>query len=132
MLSLNGDINTGILIRTTYLKDGYATYPAGATLLYDSEPAAEEKETRLKATGFFRLLGPPAPAALAPASTPLPKLKLLLVDNDDCFIHTLANYARQSGADVVTYRAGFPPELIEKIQPHLILISPGPGRPEEF
>ena len=37
MLSLNGDINTGILIRTTYLRDGYATYPAGATLLYDSD-----------------------------------------------------------------------------------------------
>ena len=37
MLSLNGNINTGILIRTTYLRDGYATYPAGATLLYDSD-----------------------------------------------------------------------------------------------
>ena len=57
MLSLNGNINTGILIRTTYLRDGYATYPAGATLLYDSDPASEERETRLKATGFFRLLG---------------------------------------------------------------------------
>src|SRR6202042_1561100 len=57
LLSLNGDINTGILIRTTYLRDGYATYPAGATLLYDSDPASEERETRLKATGFFRLLG---------------------------------------------------------------------------
>ena len=39
--TLNGDINTGILIRTTYLRDGYATYPAGATLLYDSDPASE-------------------------------------------------------------------------------------------
>ena len=29
MLSLNGDINTGILIRTTYLRDGVATYPGG-------------------------------------------------------------------------------------------------------
>ena len=35
-------------------------------------------------------------------------MKLLLVDNDDCFIHTLANYARQTGAEVVTYRAGTP------------------------
>jgi anthranilate synthase len=58
--------------------------------------------------------------------------KLLLVDNDDCFIHTLANYARQTGAEVVTYRAGFPPELIAQIQPSLILISPGPGRPRDF
>ncbi len=53
-MMLNGDINTGILIRTTYLRDGMATYPAGATLLYDSDPASEERETRLKATGFFR------------------------------------------------------------------------------
>ena len=33
---------------------------------------------------------------------------------------------------MVTYRAGFPPELIEKIAPALILISPGPGRPADF
>ena len=57
MISLNGDINTGILIRTTYLRDGIASYPVGATLLYDSVPAMEERETRLKATGFFRILG---------------------------------------------------------------------------
>src|SRR4029077_4790134 len=65
MISLNGDINTGILIRTTYLRDGIASYPGGATLLSDSVPAMEEQETRLKATGFFRTLGaaPVAPAA---------------------------------------------------------------------
>jgi anthranilate synthase len=57
---------------------------------------------------------------------------MLLVDNDDCFIHTLANYARQTGADVITYRAGFPLELIREIRPDLILISPGPGRPSDF
>ena len=57
MISLNGDINTGILIRTTYLRDGMARYPVGATLLYDSVPAMEERETRMKATGFFRTLG---------------------------------------------------------------------------
>jgi anthranilate synthase len=135
MISLNGDINTGILIRTTYLRDGVASYPVGATLLYDSVPAMEERETRLKATTFFRTLGlepAPAPAAAGPRPSPGKGLKLLLVDNDDCFIHTLANYARQTGAEVVTYRAGFPPELIESVQPGLILISPGPGRPAEF
>src|SRR5205823_13752669 len=56
MLKLNGDINTGILIRTTYLRDSVARYPVGATLLYDSIPANEEAETRLKATGFFRMI----------------------------------------------------------------------------
>ena len=133
MISLNGDINTGILIRTTYLKDGMASYPVGATLLYDSIPEMEERETRMKATAFFRTLGveaaKPAAAAREPVGT---GVKLLLADNDDCFIHTLANYARQTGAEVVTYRAGFGAELIERVAPSLILISPGPGRPREF
>jgi anthranilate synthase len=59
-------------------------------------------------------------------------LKLLLVDNDDCFIHTLSNYARQTGAEVVTYRNGFPLKLLADIRPDLILVSPGPGRPGDF
>jgi anthranilate synthase len=57
---------------------------------------------------------------------------MLLVDNDDCFIHTLANYARQAGAEVVTYRAGMPLEILDEVHPDLILISPGPGRPSDF
>jgi anthranilate synthase len=134
MISLNGDINTGILIRTAYLRGGMARYPVGATLLYDSVPELEERETRLKATGFFRALENAQPAPVAPSASNLigAGTKLLLVDNDDCFIHTLANYARQTGAEVVTYRAGFPHELISKIAPGLILISPGPKRPADF
>jgi anthranilate synthase len=137
MISFNGDINTGILIRTTYLRGGMARYPAGATLLYDSVPANEERETRLKATGFFRALGVAEPSAEvaevhAPGTGPGQGVRMLLADNDDCFIHTLANYARQTGAEVVTYRSGFPPELIERVAPTLILISPGPGRPADF
>jgi len=133
MISCNGDINTGILIRTTYLRGGVASYPAGATILYDSIPAMEERETRLKATGFFGALGvPPAPAPTPHRAAVGAGLRLLLVDNDDCFIHTLANYARQTGAEVVTYRAGFPADLLARLAPGLILISPGPGRPADF
>jgi len=134
MLSMHGDINTGILIRTVHLRDGIARYGAGATLLYDSVPAMEEQETRMKATGFFRAL---RPAQAAAVSTTVSEkrgegVKLLLIDNDDCFIHTLSNYARQTGAEVVTYRAGLPMEMIAKIDPDLILVSPGPKRPEDF
>jgi anthranilate synthase len=134
MLSLNGDINTGILIRTVHLRDGIARYSAGATLLYDSVPELEEQETRLKATGFFRALrGAKKTDATESAHSKRGQgVKLLLVDNDDCFIHTLSNYARQTGAEVVTYRAGVPHQLILELAPHLILISPGPGRPSDF
>jgi anthranilate synthase len=135
MLSLNGDINTGILIRTTYLRDGIASYPAGATLLYDSVPAMEERETRLKATGFFRILGEPdpVPPPVEVRHEPVGAgVKLLLVDNDDCFIQTISNYVRQTGAEVVTYRAGLAEDVIQEIAPDLILISPGPGRPADF
>ena len=134
MISLDGDINTGIAIRTVHLKDGEARYGAGATLLYDSDPASEDRECWLKATGFFRVFNaekPPAPA-FTPRKEEGAGVRLLLVDNEDCFIHTLANYTRQTGAQVMTYRSGFPLELIEQVKPSLILVSPGPGRPEDF
>jgi anthranilate synthase len=134
MLSLNGDINTGITIRTVHLKDGIARYAAGATLLYDSDPRSEDQECRLKATNFFRALYPTL------ASGPAPREKrrvgegvhLLLVDNDDCFIHTLANYARQTGARVSTYRSNAALEVIDSDKPDIVLISPGPARPADF
>jgi anthranilate synthase len=134
ILSLNGDINTGILLRTIHLKEGIARYSAGATLLYDSDPRSEDQECRLKATAFFR--------ALYPETTPANKsrtvkrhgegVRLLLVDNDDCFIHTLANYARQTGAIVSTFRSYVALEAIDTQKPDIVLISPGPGRPEDF
>jgi anthranilate synthase len=134
MIGLNGDINTGITIRTIHLKNGVAKYAAGATLLYDSDPRAEDEECRLKATAFFRALFPSA--AVPPESHRTRKVgdgvHLLLVDNDDCFIHTLANYARQTGAKVSTYRSHVALEAIESGKPDVVLISPGPARPADF
>jgi anthranilate synthase len=134
MISLDGDINTGITIRTIHLRDGVASYPVGATLLYDSIPESEDRECYMKATGFFRALDVQASseAAYVPRKDESQGVRLLLVDNEDCFIHTLANYARQTGAEVITYRAGFPLEMIQRLAPALILVSPGPGRPEDF
>ena len=134
MLNLNGDINTGIAIRTVHLKNGEARYSAGATLLYDSDPRAEDDECRLKATNFFRALHPPAaPASLERSPRRVGEgIHLLLVDNEDCFIHTLANYARQTGARVSTYRAAVALDAIRELQPDIVLISPGPARPSDF
>ena len=133
MLSLNGDINTGITIRTVHLKDGVARYAAGATLLYDSDPASEDEECRLKATTFFRALYPALAVEHRRAITTRrvgEGVRLLLVDNDDCFIHTLANYARQTGATVSTYRSNVALEAIDsgEARYRFDLARPGPAR----
>jgi anthranilate synthase len=134
MITLSGEINTGIAIRTVRLKNGVAAYAAGATLLYDSDPASEDKECHLKATGFFRALNvqPSVTPVYVPQKDEGAGVRLLLVDNEDCFIHTLANYARQTGAEVMTYRTGFPLDMIRKVAPTVVLVSPGPGRPSDF
>jgi len=52
-LLLNGDVNTAITIRTAHVCDGLLSFCAGATLLYESVPESELKETRIKAGAFL-------------------------------------------------------------------------------
>ncbi len=52
-LLLNGDVNTAITIRTAHVRDGLLSFSAGATLLYESVPESELKETRIKAGAFL-------------------------------------------------------------------------------
>ena len=47
-------------------------------------------------------------------------------------MHTLANYVRQTGAVVTTFRNGFPESVLDELQPTLLLLSPGPGNPRDF
>ncbi len=85
MITLNGDINTGITIRSVHLRGGTARYAAGATLLYDSDPRSEDAECRLKATAFFRALRPGSDSGERRHQTRRvgESVRLLLVDNDD-------------------------------------------------
>jgi anthranilate synthase/aminodeoxychorismate synthase-like glutamine amidotransferase len=58
--------------------------------------------------------------------------KILVVDNYDSFVYNLAQYVGQLGAEPVVVRndaVGL--AEISAIQPDGILISPGPGRPED-
>ena len=60
------------------------------------------------------------------------KTRVLLVDHRDSFVHTLADYLRQTGAEVTTLRSGFDPARIGRMAPDLLVLSPGPGRPDDF
>ncbi len=134
-ISFDGNLNTGITIRTIHLKDGLAKVRVGATLLVDSDPEEEEKETRTKAAAFLDAILGKKPPVKEPFVPPQPKgrpPRLLFVDHQDSFVHTLANYVRQTGANVTTLRAGFPFDVLDKEKPDMVFLSPGPGRPADF
>src|SRR6185437_4946479 len=46
-VNFDGSINTGLTIRTIRMKDGLAEVRVGATCLFDSDPAAEDRECQV-------------------------------------------------------------------------------------
>jgi anthranilate synthase len=144
-IGFDGSLNTGLTLRTAHIMGGIACVRAGATLLYDSDPEAEERETELKACALLETLasaggsGDDSERLARPASTsgsgsgPAGEgLTVLLVDHQDSFVNTLADYFRQQGAAVTTLRAGFATALLDQIGPDLVVLSPGPGWPSDF
>jgi anthranilate synthase len=134
-LRFDGSLDTGLVLRTIALQDGIAAVRAGATLLFDSEPEAEEQETELKASALFAALraarARPEPQAPLAAAVQAP-LRVLLIDHRDSFVHTLADYLRQLGCHVTTLRFDRALAQLANIQPQLVVLSPGPSRPDDF
>jgi anthranilate synthase len=133
-VNFDGSINTGLTIRTIRMKDGLAEVRVGATCLFDSDPAAEDRECQVKAAALFQALrgDPPKPlSAFAPDATGSGK-QVLLIDHDDSFVHMLADYFRQVGAGVTVVRHIHALDMREQKNWDLLVLSPGPGRPEDF
>ena len=136
---------TGLTLRTVRVKDGVAEVRAGATLLYDSDPEAEEMETELKASAILDAIdaagqGDESEVLAQPSSDQGPGegKSIILVDHEDSFVHTLGNYLRQTGAEMTTLRSG--PSALDTIRqlvadgqgPDMVVLSPGPGNPTDF
>ncbi|BBK32632.1 anthranilate synthase component I [Stella humosa] len=134
-VTFDGAMNTGLTIRTIRMKDGLAEIRVGATLLWDSDPEAEDAECRIKAAALFQAIRETGKSA-APAPAPLSRAgvgkRLLLVDHDDSFVHTLADFFRQTGAEVAVVRHGRALAALAEDAPDLLVLSPGPGRPADF
>jgi anthranilate synthase len=139
--TFNGDLNTGLILRTIQLKDSIAQVRVGATVLYDSIPEAEAEETLTKGAALFKTLDlakqiqsdrtdsfSEQPTVIETKTAP----NVLLIDHEDSFVHTLANYLRQTGATVKTLRHGFAESILDEERPDLVVLSPGPGKPSDF
>jgi hypothetical protein len=160
LVGFDGSLNTGLTLRTIHVERGIAEVRAGATLLHDSDADAEEAETELKASALLDALVRPDTnddtandASSGSGGAQSGKRegeggdptgcaqthRVLLVDHEDSFVHTLANYLRQAGAEVVTTRGGraleqFVADQVDSgnFQPTLCVLSPGPGSPCDF
>jgi anthranilate synthase component II len=64
----------------------------------------------------------------APATAP----RVLVVDNYDSFVYNLVQYLGELGADPLVHRHdALTVDEAEALAPDAVLISPGPGRPED-
>lgn len=114
LVGFDGHLNTGLTLRTVRIKNGIAEVRAGATLLYDSDPLDEEKETELKASAMMDAIVQQGSNAIDVKSKNSEMIEdsigtgknVVLIDHEDSFVHTLGNYLRQTGANVQTLRSG--------------------------
>nr|WP_180218777.1 anthranilate synthase family protein [Streptomyces albus] len=150
-------LDSSILIRTADItSEGRMAIGVGATLVRDSEPAAEVAETLAKATGLLSALraepeGPlgrhpsvrsalrarnqeiarfwldgSGPAAGRPSA--LDGRRVLVVDAEDTFTSMIAHQLRSAGLEVTVRRFDEPYSFAEH---DLVVMGPGPGSPLE-
>ena len=135
-IGFNGNLNTGLTLRTIRIKDGVAEVRAGATLLTDSEPEKEENETRLKARALMQAMGVPvkpiSSAAPFEASPEFAHMRVLMVDHEDSFVHSLGDCFRRLGAELLTLRPEAARAWLKRENVDLLVLSPGPSVPQRF
>ena len=142
-IGFDGNLNTGLTLRTMRIKDGIAEVRAGATLLIDSDPESEEAETRLKASALLDAVRGRTPVLSGSKPEQLAEklraelnrrggLKVLMIDHQDSFVHNLAGYFRQCGAHLRTLRPEMARQELQQTHYDLAVFSPGPGRPEDY
>ena len=121
--SYNGNADFAITIRTLFA-DKYQVYlQAGAGIVADSVPEREWFETDHKAKALVRAL------EIAGSKK---TLKVLVIDNYDSFVYNLVQYIGELGAQTVVARNDeITLEQVVKLKPDRIVISPGPGTPED-
>lgn len=141
VLGADGDVNTGLTIRAAMIRDGVAEVRAGGTLLIDSVPEDEERETEMKASALLEAIesADVEEEEVEAAARVGEGHRILFFDHEDSFVQMLAGYMRETGAAVDTVRVprgGLDDAAIaaalDRVDPTLVVMSPGPGSPADF
>ncbi|MFI0740343.1 anthranilate synthase family protein [Streptomyces sp. NPDC021100] len=154
-------LDSAILIRTADVDPrGRLAIGVGATVVRDSDPAAEAAETRAKARGLLAAPSPGGGTALArhPAVRsalrarnaglarfwlhgpgPVPRdggflagRRILVIDAEDGFTAMIAHQLRAEGALVTVRRHDRPSPLSDVTGHDLVVTGPGPGDPRDL
>lgn len=147
-VSLTGSSQWNLLIRTLVATPTHLIAHAGCGIVEASRPPAELDELRAKARAqVAAALGRATPApdealcgrvdagprwTLPDTLRPLSGRRVLLVDFEDSFVHNLADYCRRLGAETSVVPAALAPFAAWQRPPTHVILSPGPGRPEDF
>lgn len=119
-----GNLDSCIAIRMAMIKNGMATIRTGAGIVYDSNPKNEADETRHKAASILH--------AISLAHKNILNKPLVIIDNYDSFTYNLYQVISAYHPNIQVIRNDkITVEELIKLNPVGIILSPGPGRPEE-
>ncbi|MCX8062336.1 MAG: bifunctional anthranilate synthase component II/anthranilate phosphoribosyltransferase, partial [Anaerolineales bacterium] len=135
--SYSGELDSCIAIRTIVMQGSQIEVQAGAGIVADSDPQREHQECLNKANALFKAVelaekSLSSPARLKPLGQKTTIPKVVLIDNYDSFTYNLAQYLGELGAEVLIFRNdALSPDEIAAYQPTHLVVSPGPGNPEQ-
>ena len=135
IVHFNGNINTGLTLRTLHLQNGIVNLRTGATLLYDSDPKLEERETELKAAALIDIVKSNNKINLLPVishNSSKRHLSLLVIDFNDSFVHTISSYFSELVDNVVTVRYYHLKDKDQFANYDAYILSPGPKHPKDY
>lgn len=135
IVHFNGNINTGLTLRTLHLQNGIVNLRTGATLLYDSVPELEELETELKASALEDIVknnDNDKDKLLQDTIIKKKALSLLVIDFNDSFVHTISSYLNElvETVDTVRYYNLKNTDTITNYDGYIL--SPGPKHPRDY
>ncbi len=146
-VSVTGSTQWNLLIRTLIATPTHVVAHAGCGIVEGSQPPAESAELAAKAHAQLQAaLGSATPATpadrcghvdagppwRAPTARRPSHARVLLIDCEDSFVHNLADYCSRLGATTTVHSAHEPADCAWTHAPTHLILSPGPGRPEDF